>query len=524
MATSAPLAAAAAASGSAPGSYVTFACGARASNGLERRGGEPDLLQPPRLPLARRHDGVAADGIDLGRAAAGDHAHICVGADDCNRLDRCGVQRQHAAVVLQQDNSTFFDLARGLESRERIDNEAVARIIDDSGGKHGTQDAVHVLVELGLRNCSRFNGGLELVAEEVPAGLFIVQSGCGSFFSGVRSAPVREHKAGELPLRLQHLVHQPVVFAGVSSVHLVVAAHDRGGMALLDADLEGQQVGLMRGALVDDGVDAVARGFLVVEGVMLDVADDVLGLGALNEPRHQVSGQDGVLAEVLEGAPIARFAGDVHAAAEGHVVALRAQFRADQLAVFVGGVRIPACRRGLVGGQRRGVAPVHAARPHAVGRVAHVDARNPQPRHAHHVAHAAVRRGILRRYRLIGGHALAVQQRDLLLERHLLHHQVGALVRRQRGVHPRTGGRGLPPLRPTQTGHAQQRATCRHWQKETQNSRTCFHLDPRELNRLIWTLPFNYAAMAPGKRELAPFTKIMIAAGRLTWLSADSEQ
>ncbi len=55
---------------------------------------------------------------------------------------------------------------------------------------------------------------------------------------------------------------------------------------------------------------------------MLDVADDVLGLLALDAVADQRACEDGVFAHVLEGASVARLASQVDAAAEGHVVAL----------------------------------------------------------------------------------------------------------------------------------------------------------------------------------------------------------
>jgi hypothetical protein len=58
----------------------------------------------------------------------------------------------------------------------------------------------------------------------------------------VRSAPVGENEAGELPVLLQHVGEQVLVFAGEVAVDAVVGAHHRGGMALRHADFEGQQV------------------------------------------------------------------------------------------------------------------------------------------------------------------------------------------------------------------------------------------------------------------------------------------
>ena len=87
-------------------------------------------------------------------------------------------------------------------------------------------------------------------------------------------------------------------------------------MALLHADLKGQQIALARRALRDSDVDRVAPALLVVEGVVFDVANDVLRLRPLNELRHQRPSQDGVFAQVLERAAVARLARDVYTAAE----------------------------------------------------------------------------------------------------------------------------------------------------------------------------------------------------------------
>ena len=102
------------------------------------------------------------------------------------------------------------------------------------------------------------------------------------------------------------------------------------GCAFGDGDLERQQVGFAHGALAQLHVADVAAGLLVVEGVVLHVADDLLGLHALDELGDHLAGQDGVFALVFEVAAVARLARDVHAAAERGVVLLIAQLAADQ--------------------------------------------------------------------------------------------------------------------------------------------------------------------------------------------------
>jgi hypothetical protein len=60
-----------------------------------------------------------------------------------------GNQRQSRVLILEQDDAAFFDFARNFEAGEGIDDAALAGIIDDAGGKHGAQDAVHMLVQFG---------------------------------------------------------------------------------------------------------------------------------------------------------------------------------------------------------------------------------------------------------------------------------------------------------------------------------------------------------------------------------------
>ena len=63
-----------------------------------------------------------------------------------------------------------------------------------------------------------------------------------------------------------------------------------------DADLKSQQIALAHGPLRDHGIDQRAAGFLVVDGVMLDVADDMLCLLAGHQFSHERTREHGVLA------------------------------------------------------------------------------------------------------------------------------------------------------------------------------------------------------------------------------------
>ena len=149
-------------------------------------------------------------------------------------------------------------------------------------------------------------------------------------------------EAFEAPVILKHVVQQIGILAGVVAVDPVIGAHDGAGIGDGDGDMKREEIGLLHAAFGDDGVDEVAAGFLVVHCVVLDVADDVLGLFALHQIADDGSGEQRVFAGVLEGAAISRLASEVDSAAESHVEALRAKLAADHRAECAGGLGIPA--------------------------------------------------------------------------------------------------------------------------------------------------------------------------------------
>ncbi len=196
-------------------------------------------------------DGVAAGGVDLGGAAAGHDADVGVGADDAME---CMARRRGGAccLVAEQDDGLFGDVLRVVAALEGIDDGARrGRVIDDAGGEHGAEEAVDHVVEAGLGDLSRLDGLLEGLAEVLVAGHLHVEAGEGGLDGGVGGLPVGDDEAGVVPLVLEDVVQQPIVFAGPVAVDLVVGAHDGGGVADADADLKGEQVGLVRGLVIE---------------------------------------------------------------------------------------------------------------------------------------------------------------------------------------------------------------------------------------------------------------------------------
>ena len=122
---------------------------------------------------------------------------------------------------------------------------------------------------------------------------------------------------------------------GELAVHLVVGGHEHGRVRGLEGDLEGAQVQLAQGALVDDRVDHHPRGLLVVRRVVLRAGGHPLGLDAAHERCGQHPGQVRVLGEVLEVAAAAWVPLEVQAGAEQdrHVLGagLAAERRPDLL-------------------------------------------------------------------------------------------------------------------------------------------------------------------------------------------------
>jgi hypothetical protein len=269
-----------------------------------------------------------------------------------------------------------------FESAHGIDHLDVRRIVDDAGGKLGAQDAMHHLVEQCLGYRAGLDGLFQLVAEVVASRHLHIEAGFCGFHGRVRAAPVRDDEAFKAEVVIENVAQGVVVFAGVGAVDEVVAAHHRADAGVADADLEGEQIRLAHGALVDDGVGIVAAFFLIVHRVVLDVADDVLILLALHLLSDERAGEDGVFAFVLEGAPVAWFAREVDAAAQRHGESLVAQLFGDERTVVISNFGVPAGCLGDAGGQSGSVAAVLAAASHAVGRVGYLEIGNAELRNA----------------------------------------------------------------------------------------------------------------------------------------------
>ena len=259
-----------------------------------------------------------------------------------------GIEWQQMVFVLQENDAFFSDVLGGRHSALDIRHLPDDRMIKQTAGKNRAQDALDVIVQLLLGDFSALDRFLQSVAIEILARLLLVQAGVRRLGGGVGSAPVRNYESFEVEAFLQKVGKQIAVLAGIIAVDPVVRTHHSTGVGNSQRDLKGEKIGFAHGALVDVGVDGVASALLIVDGVVLEVADQILGLHALHEVADQSSRQQRIFALVLKGAAVARFAGEIDAAAERHAVSLIAQFPADQGPVLEGGLRIPGRRRGKI--------------------------------------------------------------------------------------------------------------------------------------------------------------------------------
>src|SRR5437667_2358628 len=103
----------------------------------------------------------------------------------------------------------------------------------------------------------------------------------------------------------------------------------------------------------------------------------MLVLRAFNKLTNQLSGENWVFAQILKVASIARLTRQINAAAKRHVETLCAQLPSNERAVFVSSIQVPTRSRGKIAWQRSRVTPILSARTQAVGRIGHLNSRNP---------------------------------------------------------------------------------------------------------------------------------------------------
>ena len=194
-------------------------------------------------------------------------------------------------------------------------NEPVGGVIHSCGHCDavclGVQDVVagtaHGLL-CGVR------GGIQLDAHEAEHHVTACAEGKVDVHpAGVAHGGVGDDHALKAPLVAEHIGEQCLGSTCPCVAQTAVAAHDSGGVALLDGQLKGLEVDFADGLLVCPHRDGQTVGLLIVQGEVLDVAIHALTAQALHHGCTHFAGEQTVLAVILEVAPGEGGAVDVHA-------------------------------------------------------------------------------------------------------------------------------------------------------------------------------------------------------------------
>ena len=282
-----------AAAGAGEGHGCAVRGGGRLLGGL--LGGRRGL--PGRRCSLCRVRGSGAAGAEEGEVEdQGQHqSHHCHSADFCGELQlyasaaqedkQCGAQ--YSGVQHHQHHQP---VGRGVCGGGH--SHAVGLGVKDvvAGGAHGLLGSVGAAVQIHAHQAEHHVAAGADGQVDVHPG-------------GVAHCRVGDHSAPESPLVAQHIGEQGRAGARPGGAQIAVAAHDGGGAALLDGNLEGAQVQLTHGLFVGPHREGEAVALLVVECKVLGVAVDALAGGAPDGGGGHTAGEEGVLSVVLKVTP-----------------------------------------------------------------------------------------------------------------------------------------------------------------------------------------------------------------------------
>ena len=141
--------------------------------------------------------------------------------------------------------------------------------------------------------------------------------------------PIGENKTLEGEIFFEDLIEEVIILAGIIAIHFVVGAHNAGRLGDADSNLEREQVGFAKRAVIENYIENISAGLLIVDRVMLNVAHDLLRLNTFGEIADDGAREDWIFTRIFEGTAVAWFAENIDATANGHVETLIAQFSAD---------------------------------------------------------------------------------------------------------------------------------------------------------------------------------------------------
>ena len=320
-----------------------------------------------------------------------------VGSDHGEAVQAGGVQRQQAALVLQQHDGlarrfcgqgTMLGAVGDLHGRFGAGERLLEQAQEELGGQHAAGGGIH----RGFRDTSSAHFvdqiGEAAAQLDVHTGQQRLARGVGRVrchevkpVELVHAPAIRDHKAVEAPFVAQDLLEQPGIDVAGDAVDLVVRGHDRAD-AGLDRGLEGHEELLADDALGVVGRRGVCAAFrLAMDGEMLGGGEhvervDLSRRTALQPADRRLAhrgDEERILAVGLFGAAPARIARQVEHRAERVVRALGAHLRRGDGESLLDQLRVPgagqADRLREAGGVQRHV---------AVQRLAEVDRRDAQ--------------------------------------------------------------------------------------------------------------------------------------------------
>ena len=170
----------------------------------------------------------------------------------------------------------------------------------------------------------------------------------------VGAAPVGNDSTIEAPLLAQDIHQKMMVFVGVGVVHLIIRRHDGFGAGFLYHDLEGGEVQLPQGALVQHRVACHAAQFLTVGGKVLGTGCHTVCLNAPDIGGCHFAGEVGVLGEILKAASAQGAALQVQPRTQQDVDPVCGGLLAQCPAYFFAQRRVPAVCHGGGGGKAGG--------------------------------------------------------------------------------------------------------------------------------------------------------------------------
>ena len=266
------------------------------------------------LEAVQEGNGVGAVHV-AGPGAAGDE--VIGGAAEYGHFLYV-LQRQHT-VVFQKDHAFQGALAGNSSVGLEVRLVGVGIALHLGAALDKLQAAGDAYVQFCLREGTVLDGIHDLLVLQGSAGLQHVVAGSHLGGAVVTAEPVGHHEALEAPFVTKDGGDEVPALGSVSTVNLIVGAHDGPGIGLLHGNLDTFEVNLALGTGADDGVVARTVGFLVVVGEVLDGGAYVVFLDTAHVGSGCLAGYHGVFGVVFEVAAVERVTVNVEGGCEVHI-------------------------------------------------------------------------------------------------------------------------------------------------------------------------------------------------------------